>query len=259
MAASPQTCPKCSHTRSAAEIAPDWQCPACGIAYAKFATYRESVRSQTRMLVAPPRAGERAPPFFLDGSVWILILANLVTLGVALWQGWRPTEMLLVYWGQSIVIGIASYNRILALKNFTAEGFKVFGRPVSLDEGGKVESAFAFALGYALFHAFYLGFLLIVSRSTSLSPGMLVGVAIFALNHYWSYRYNRDLECESTPDIGSMVATPYLRVVPMHLAMGPVLFYDTPGALMLFCLLKTVVDVAMHLAEHARLRRPRGT
>lgn len=30
------TCPKCSYTRKAAETAPDWQCPSCGIAYEKF-------------------------------------------------------------------------------------------------------------------------------------------------------------------------------------------------------------------------------
>jgi uncharacterized protein YxjI len=29
-------CPKCGHVRSESETAPDWQCPSCGIAYAKF-------------------------------------------------------------------------------------------------------------------------------------------------------------------------------------------------------------------------------
>lgn len=29
-------CPKCAYTRQAVDLAPDWQCPACGIAYAKF-------------------------------------------------------------------------------------------------------------------------------------------------------------------------------------------------------------------------------
>lgn len=30
-------CPKCGHVRTEGETAPDWQCPKCGIAYAKFA------------------------------------------------------------------------------------------------------------------------------------------------------------------------------------------------------------------------------
>lgn len=29
-------CPKCRHVRTAADGGPDWQCPRCGIAYAKF-------------------------------------------------------------------------------------------------------------------------------------------------------------------------------------------------------------------------------
>lgn len=30
-----QSCPKCHHVRQPGELAPDWQCPACGVAYAK--------------------------------------------------------------------------------------------------------------------------------------------------------------------------------------------------------------------------------
>jgi hypothetical protein len=32
----PVICPKCSHVRPADATNPDWQCPACGICYAKF-------------------------------------------------------------------------------------------------------------------------------------------------------------------------------------------------------------------------------
>lgn len=38
MAAEPTStrCPKCAYFRKATDTAPDWQCPSCGIAYAKF-------------------------------------------------------------------------------------------------------------------------------------------------------------------------------------------------------------------------------
>jgi glutaredoxin len=32
-----QVCPKCHYTRKPADTSPEWQCPSCGIAYAKFA------------------------------------------------------------------------------------------------------------------------------------------------------------------------------------------------------------------------------
>ena len=42
-------CPKCGHVRSESETAPDWQCPKCGIVYAKFGQ------------VPPPPAAAAAP------------------------------------------------------------------------------------------------------------------------------------------------------------------------------------------------------
>jgi hypothetical protein len=38
----------------------------------------------------------------------------------------------------------------------------------------------------------------------------------FALNHLWSYRYNTQLARQGTPAIGTLMFTPYLRVLPMH-------------------------------------------
>ena len=50
-------CPKCKHVRAANEIAPDWQCPKCGVAYAKF------LQSQSAPAPGPavPRAAGAAP------------------------------------------------------------------------------------------------------------------------------------------------------------------------------------------------------
>jgi len=48
-------CPKCGYVRQAADTAPAWQCPACGIAVEKYVTTH-----QTATLVAPPHTP--APP-----------------------------------------------------------------------------------------------------------------------------------------------------------------------------------------------------
>jgi uncharacterized protein len=36
-------CPKCKHVRTPAEVSPDWQCPKCGVAYAKFVAAQQSM------------------------------------------------------------------------------------------------------------------------------------------------------------------------------------------------------------------------
>ena len=54
--------------------------------------------------------------------------------------------------------------------------------------------------------------------------------------------------------------TPYLRIVPMHLTIifGGLMAHTNAG-LLLFGVLKTVADVAMHAVEHRRLAQVGGS
>jgi uncharacterized Tic20 family protein len=69
-------CPKCRHVRQANEVAPDWQCPKCGVAYAKF------VQAQT---MPPTNPGVRvgagsapaAPARGSGGSSGLPVFAHL--------------------------------------------------------------------------------------------------------------------------------------------------------------------------------------
>jgi hypothetical protein len=47
-------CPKCKYERVPEDIAPDWQCPQCGIAYAKF-------RAEGAPAATPPQSAPSAP------------------------------------------------------------------------------------------------------------------------------------------------------------------------------------------------------
>ncbi|MGE0483853.1 MAG: hypothetical protein AB7Q81_06925 [Gammaproteobacteria bacterium] len=49
-----QTCPKCGHRRAAASDIPDWQCPACGIAYAKYRAPAAETANAAAGLPRPP-------------------------------------------------------------------------------------------------------------------------------------------------------------------------------------------------------------
>lgn len=51
-------CPKCAHVRSESEVAPDWQCPKCGVAYAKFVPARPA--SEARVAVADADGSDSA-------------------------------------------------------------------------------------------------------------------------------------------------------------------------------------------------------
>ena len=251
----PTVCPKCGHVRNAVERAPEWQCPACGIAYKKYQAYLE----QARRLVTPLSASEAAPGWSADGSIWSLVAANCLALGTALYQDWGATSLMLLYWGQSVVIGVANVFRMLALDRFSTVNFTINDKAVDPTPATKRQVAAFFAFHYGMFHAVYLGFLLADSRSGSeFAPWFWVCTAGFAANHLWSYRYNRDIDRQGTPNIGTLMFTPYVRIVPMHLTIifGGLLAHTDAG-LLLFGALKTIADVVMHAVEHRQLARVR--
>lgn len=246
------TCPKCQHTRSAASTAPAWQCPACGIAYHKYAAYRARARAALR----PPAASAPPPAPQWDGSVWSLVATNLLSLGLALAADWSLASLMFLYWCQSVIIGVASAARILSLDRFSTENFRINDRAVAPTAGVKIQTAVFFVVHYGFFHVVYLVFLFADSDAAlAVNLGFAACVVLFALNHAWSYRYNVAQDRRGTPNIGTLMFTPYLRIVPMHLTIiaGGALGTSTV-TLVLFCLLKTAADTAMHLVEHRRLQ-----
>jgi hypothetical protein len=250
------TCPKCGHLRSAADIAPAWQCPACGVAYHKYAAYLRRAREA----VAVPRADDPPPPAAADGSVWMLVGVNVATLVVALLDQWNTVALMAAYWAQSVIIGVGNVFRILALDRFSTKNFKINGRAVDPTPSTKIQVAVFFAIHYGFFHALYLLFLNAQANGVALFDGIFwLCSAAFAINHLWSYRYNRDLDRRGTPNIGTLMFTPYLRVIPMHLTiiLGG-LFASGSAGMLLFGALKTGADVGMHLIEHAQWRKVRS-
>lgn len=249
------TCPKCGHRRSAESAAPAWQCPACGIAYAKYRAYLARVHQA----VTPPAAGANAPPLGADGSVWMLLGSNLVALIAALVQGWSTSSLMIVYWMQSVAIGVSNVYRILALERFSTENFTMNDRPVDPTPATRRQVAAFFAFHYGFFHVGYLVFILAEGERGLLSePWVWSCALVFAVNHAFSYRYHRDLDRRGTPNIGTLMFMPYVRIVPMHLTIvfGGFLAHSGLGVLV-FGTLKTAADIAMHAIEHARLRAVR--
>jgi ribosomal protein L37AE/L43A len=250
-------CPKCSYVRQPADKAPAWQCPGCGIAYAKYAAYLQQAKVGATQLVVPPKAGEAAPPIQFDGSIWLLLAVNVGALGVAHWQQWPLTQLMLTYWVQSIAIGMSYVLRILALEKFSTEGMKILGEPVEARPEMRSLLAMVFVFAFGFVHVMYL-VLLYAGAKTPLRFDLWFWLcaAAFALNHYWSYRYNRELDRQGTPNAGTLMMTPFVRVVPMHLMMVSGAAFV--GNLVLpFGVLKIGADLGMHLVEHAQLQKIR--
>ena len=232
------------------DTAPTWQCPSCGIAYSKYETYLSRAKSMTE----PRTVKSGRAPVTLDGSVWALVSANVMVVLIAILQGWRLVDMMLVYWIQSVVIGISYVLRIGSLDRFSTENFSVNNKPVEPTPETKRHVAIFFACHYGGFHLAYIIILLSGEfGDPRLGPDLLFCGLVFAVNHYYSYQYHRALDEKGSPNIGTMMFVPYARIVPMHLV---IVLGNTLGGgsgVFIFGTLKTVADAIMHQVEHRLL------
>ncbi len=194
----------------------------------------------------------------IDRSVVVLLLSNLLTIALAVYQHWDIFVVMWVYWGQSVIIGYFSFRRIMDLKSFSTAGFMINDQPVKPTPQTQRQTAVFFALHYGIFHLVYLSFLGADANVAGGFPlfNVLVCIGVFYLNHWFSYRYNREQEQERVPNIGNIMFFPYIRIIPMHLMIiaGFTFLGSSTRTLIIFLLMKTAADVAMHVIGHAMAR-----
>jgi Family of unknown function (DUF6498) len=233
-------------------VNPPWQCPRCHIAYAK---YRPGAAPTAARLVADGR--EMAAEARSDRSLLALLAANLAALAVAYATGMSLRELMLVYWIQSVIIGVSSFLRILNLNRFDTANFRINDQPVAETVASKRKVAGFFLLHYGIFHAVYFGFVAFDARGTLGSPGpYFLCALVFALNHGYSLVHNIRRDAAGRPNIGTLMFLPYARILPMHLTIlfGAHLSGGV-GTFFLFGALKVFADVVMHTVEHHVLNK----
>ena len=193
----------------------------------------------------------------MNASSRNLLLSNAATLAAALVLQWDLGWLLWPYWIQSVIVGWYARCRMLALDRFSTEGFTSSGRRVAEDESGKRSTATFFALHYGCFHLAYLAFLCKVHPVADMrSAAVLVACGVsFALSPRETHAVQHAADLRGRPNLGALMFTPYLRVVPMHLAI--LVGGNAAGsvALWVFSGLKTVSDLLLdRIDRHMAIR-----
>jgi len=192
----------------------------------------------------------------IDRSTTVLVLSNIATILFAVVQQWDVSVVMWIYWGQSVIIGYFNVRRMLALKQFSTENFRINNRPAEPTRKTQRQTAFFFAVHYGFFHFAYLVFLFAENSIDSgiASAGVAACVLIFFFNHRYSYGYNRERDAARKPNLGFIMFFPYVRIIPMHtmILAGSHFAGDSTARLVMFLVLKTLADMAMHVIEHSR-------
>ena len=210
-----------------------------------------------------PRLGELLGSLYrqegVAESMLPLLAANLLIIVIAVAAGWRAADVLWIYWGQSVVIGVFNVVRMWNLRRFSTDGLKQNNKPVPETEAGKRGAAIFFFFHYGFFHLIYALFLgsMTNGEGSPFEPMVLLCIGLFVLTHGYSWLRTREADEAGKPNLGAVMFLPYARILPMHFTIifGGLLMGNSTLLLILFLLLKTAADCLMHLVEHAWLRK----
>lgn len=184
--------------------------------------------------------------FYKDPSLLFLIIANLLVSYQAISEKWQLVNLLAVYLGQSVIIGIFNYFNLRSLE-----------APSKRDSFLDVDSTF-FAIHFGIFHFVYFIFVIVYSVMWGKVDffQVLMGVSVFALNHTYSYFFNqKNLRME---DKSILMFLPYTRVLPMHVVIILAMLLGKSYSLWIFICLKVLADVISHVVLHTVTSKDRS-
>ncbi len=208
------------------------------------------------------------------GAVVALVVANAIPLFGVLFLGWNVWTILTIYWLENGVVGF--FN---VLKMARAQGPSPAGAPVALLVNGRPASGAAkvtlipfFIVHYGVFWVVHGIFILTLPMFAAFgadggpsdggagiaSDPLAVAIVLIGLfiSHGVSYRLNYIGRGEYLrSDVATQMAAPYGRLVVLHLTIivggMAIAFTGAPAAaVLLLVVLKTALDLGLHLAEH---------
>jgi len=188
------------------------------------------------------------------GATWISGIALVVSNVIPLWgvfeHGWSVGLLLLLYWAESAVIGVLNIAKMIMIDSLRGVGLSFF---------------FAFHYGIFMFvHGVFvvtmflggtkLNVRVVVDDLLSIRWQFLALLVSHTISFvvYWvlgDEKRGRKLQAQ--------MGAPYGRIMVMHFVIllggGALMWMRSPtGALVLFVILKTALDLAAHRHEHRR-------
>ena len=196
---------------------------------------------------------------FKSLSVWSLLTSNLLIALFTIIEKQSVLNILWIYWFQSVIIGVFNFFKIITLKDYTVDGMKMNGKPLTKSKSAKIGVAVFFLFHYGFFHLVYAVFLSAFILIGAISKGgidvtfILLTSMIFFIHYLVEFIFTFRQEQLTVHSLPKLMFVPYKRIIPMHLTIilsGFVLVGGAFGSvnhnitiLLIFIGLKTVMDI----------------
>lgn len=174
----------------------------------------------------------------------VLIIANLFPiLGLIFWH-WTVGDIIKYFWLENVAIGLINVFKLALVKPEASHFEKLFLIPFFIVHFG----------GFTFGHAIAIQALFNIDLTLSLF--LLAQLGLLFFSHFVSFIDNFILKKEYLKvTTGQQMMQPYARIVVVHLTiifggMLTMIFGTQLSALAVLILVKTAIDLGIHLKEH---------
>lgn len=186
---------------------------------------------------------------FKDPVIYFLLAVN-IGLAYAFFNQYISAETILfTYFFQSLTLGLSYFLQIILARKYTVANLKINGKQVDNTVKTKGCMGIFFLFHYGFFHLVYFLFLIVIFDFNVDYEYLMYGITAFALGELTAVVRHSMLFEGEVRNIGTMMFTPYLRIIPMHLFIiaGGFIGYQHRTIFLIFILLKIVSDALMHI------------
>lgn len=213
-------------------------------------------------------------------SSFVLVIANLLPLAGVLWLGWEVVDILLLYWTESVIVGVINVMRMIASRSgHILSGLIPAVRQAkfaaALEQSNVQFPVTAikwiiipfFVFHYGMFCYGHLSAVVGFFGNQELSGGIgnsipalsntsfWISVTAIAVSHLFSY-FNNFLGKGEFKRVGlaTLMHRPYGRIMVMHVSIifgagGAMLLGNPLPVLLVLVIAKTFLDLSMHNKE----------
>ncbi len=193
--------------------------------------------------------------WFYDPFFWSILVINLGLLGYLMMHPEKRGTVIYIYWAQSVMIGMFTVLRILLMDKAESGMTGKSGETIENTLGMRVFLVGFFMVHYGIFHVVYLVFVMVAKLVDGRfdGPWFFSALAAFLVEGLASFVYSATRGELRGGNVGNTMFRPYIRIIPMHLAivLGIFLFKDkaSSGGFYIFMVLKIITDQVMYVVS----------